>query len=382
MLCSAYTLCTTKILPMIYAALGFGILITVHEFGHYIFAKIFNVHTPIFSIGFGPSLIKRKIGTTEFRLSLIPLGGYCMIDGGSEAEMDLPGEDITRPADEDTFTDKAYWKKFLIMFGGIMLNIIFSYVAFTAINVGTKQISIVRPQIATVTKSSAAEAYNLCTGDIINAYSLPANKEAKTFGNEENSQTATQQFIMDIMQNPGKEILLEISRNGENSTKRLVIEETQKDTGSLGIRLKLHKKPVEGKYKTNTLMQAIKTGIGITHSYIKQTVAMIASLFKRKTLGNVGGPVELFAQSFRAAKNNLYSLIQLLGVISISLAITNLIPFGPLDGSQILLVTIEAIIRRPLPERLKMGIALVGWITIMLLIVVLAYRDVLRIFGL
>src|SRR5579862_8339355 len=109
------------------ALIAVGFLIGFHELGHYLFCKLFNIHTPSFSIGFGPKLISKQIGDTQFSLSAIPLGGYVEIAGA--AEVGQGDQSHALSTDERSFAHKPYYQKMLVMFGGIMFNLIFAYTA-------------------------------------------------------------------------------------------------------------------------------------------------------------------------------------------------------------------------------------------------------------
>ena len=107
--------------------LGFGFLVGFHELGHFLFCKLFGVKTPSFSIGFGPQLLKKKIGDTVFTLSAIPFGGYVEIAGSEE-----PGQGEQKESKSlapDSFAVKPYYQKMLIIAGGILFNLIFAYAA-------------------------------------------------------------------------------------------------------------------------------------------------------------------------------------------------------------------------------------------------------------
>ena len=111
------------------AILGIGFLIVFHEFGHFLFAKLFNVLVPSFSIGFGPRIIEKKIGETTFAISAIPLGGYVEVAGNPEVGQGEQKE--AHISGDRSFNSKPYWQKLLIMAAGILFNIFFAYAALT-----------------------------------------------------------------------------------------------------------------------------------------------------------------------------------------------------------------------------------------------------------
>jgi regulator of sigma E protease len=123
----------TKLLPLFYALVGFGLLITIHEVGHFLFCKLFKIHTPTFSIGMGTTLYQRQLGKTNFRLALIPIGGYVEIAGMAEVGQ---GEQAHAEASgPGSFRSKPYWQRFLVLIGGILFNLIFAYGVFSSLYV-------------------------------------------------------------------------------------------------------------------------------------------------------------------------------------------------------------------------------------------------------
>src|SRR5271170_7782292 len=153
----------TNIIFIFPALIGVGFLIGFHELGHFLFCKLFNIHTPSFSIGFGPKLISTRIGDTDFSLSAIPLGGYVEIAGA--AEVGQGEQEHAYSSDERSFARKPYYQKMLVMFGGIMFNLIFAYTAF--IFLCSFGLPATVPTIGTVQADSAAARAGLQSGDTI-----------------------------------------------------------------------------------------------------------------------------------------------------------------------------------------------------------------------
>ena len=102
---------TSKILPLVFSIIGFGLLVVVHEFGHFLFCKLFNIYTPTFSVGFGKPLIEKKIGTTNFRISRLPFGGYVEIAGLQEVGQG--DQQFAKASGSISFAEKPFWQKFL-----------------------------------------------------------------------------------------------------------------------------------------------------------------------------------------------------------------------------------------------------------------------------
>lgn len=375
MLALAHSLLFTKLLPLVWAGLGFGLLITVHEFGHFLFCKLFGIGTPAFSIGFGPVLFSTRWWDCDFRLSLIPLGGYCAVEGMGEVEVvEIKGTKKTSKS--SSFETKPYWQKFLVIMGGILFNIMFAYAAFTAIHIGSRPLLKTELKITQVVKDSAAAQFGLEKDHIITGY------DAVTFSTKaQEIQPQMQAFLRSIAARPAEPITLHMhAPDCEPYTKEVVLG-TKGKSGSLGIGIDLQGTPIPGQFEHDTFVSALRKGITMTHQWIAQTASGLVGMFKRRTLQGVGGPVAMFSQTFKMAKTGIRSFLTFLGIISISLAVINVLPLGALDGGQLLFITIEAIIRRPLPMKLKEAIIIASWLFFLGLVIFLSYHDIRRLIG-
>lgn len=341
--------------------LGMGFLIGFHEFGHFLFAKAFGIRTPSFSIGFGPQLISKKIGDTDFSLSAIPFGGYVEIAGAAEVGQGEQKEAHAR--DEGSFAVKPYYQKLLVMLGGILFNLAFAYFAMILLCItGIPQTPLIqKPIISVVADGSPAQMYGLETGDRIIAVNTT----------DVNDSVPLLQSL--IQPNPLKEVSLTIERNGEKREKTITLGEqviNGKSLGMMGVEFDISETPAV------SFGQAIANGITMTNTWIKNTIAGFFTLHKNH--GSLAGPVMIVAMTTKAAAAGWKILILLLAIISINLAVLNLIPLPILDGGQILFYTIEALIRRPLPDKIREYIHLGTWIMFIILFVYLSAKDIYR----
>jgi regulator of sigma E protease len=361
---------STKLLPLMYAIIGFGALIAIHEFGHFIFCKIFGIHTPTFSIGFGPEIYRKQIGKTNFRLAAIPLGGYVEIAGLAETgQGEQAHAELTGP---ESFESKPYWQKMCVIGGGIMFNLLFAYLVFCLLfMVGTSEKPSV--MVAGIVKESAADKGGLKPGDAI----MQINNDKLIDEQGKLIQKAHEVLLQHIRSNPNKEITLIIERKNETLTLPLLLgsrTESGQTIGSLGAELRttIQRLP---------FFQAIATGIAETNKWIGLIVSGIKRLITQHSLQDAGGPVMIMSMSFGAAQQGLMALLTFLALISINLALLNLIPLGALDGGQMLFITIEAIIGRKMPIGLRNGINIASWLLFIFLAVYLTYKDVTVLFG-
>jgi len=348
--------------------LGITLLIFIHECGHFIMCKIFGVRTPSFSIGFGPKLISKKIGGTEFTISAIPFGGYVEIAGSAEVGQGEQKEAFAR--DEGSFAVRPFYQKFLIMSGGILFNLIFAYLVMVYVFAcGLPKSEFLYPlntipKIETIELGSPAAKAGLKTGDIILSV------------NETVLHNDTEKLLGILRDNGGKTISLLIERNSEQRLMEATLETKSafgKTAGYLGTSFTMVSAA------GIPFMQAIKRGIELTNRYIVATVYMFKYIFAKRDMSNVGGPVMIIKATAQGASKGLKVFLLFLAIISINLAILNLIPLPIFDGGQILMYGIEAIIGRSLPDKARIAINLASWGLIMFLFIYITIKDIWRI---
>lgn len=340
---------------------GIGFIIGFHEFGHFIFCKLFNIEVPSFSIGFGPRLITKKIGETDFSISAIPLGGYVEIGGASEEQ---------GPLTERSFTGKPWYQKMLVMIGGISFNIIFAYITLSILfMLGMPKSPIVYPlnattTIAAVSPESPAAKAGIVPGDIL----INANDEPVT---------QSQLFIQQVRAHPKTAFSLTLLRiNGLQETLHVTTNQQElygKPTGTLGLMFDM--KPLD----PLSFFAALQHGAAMTNSMIKNTFYAYKNIILKKDVSQVGGPIMIISETMTGASKGIKILLLFLSFISITLAILNLIPLPILDGGQMLFYTIEALIGRPIPFNVRWYIHVSTWIAFMVLTVYLSIKDIAHI---
>ncbi|HML19138.1 MAG TPA: site-2 protease family protein [Candidatus Dependentiae bacterium] len=348
--------------------LGITLLIFIHECGHFIMCKIFGVRTPSFSIGFGPKLISKKIGQTEFSISAIPFGGYVEIAGSAEVGQGEQKEAFAQ--DEGSFAVRPFYQKFLIMSGGILFNLLFAYLVMVCVFAcGLPKSEFLYPlnaipKVETIENGSPADKAGLKTGDlIIAANETPLNND-------------TEKLLGILRDNGGKTISFLIERNGEQTLFNVPLETKSafgKNIGYLGTSFAMV--TVQG----IPFIKAIQRGIELTNRYIVATVYMFKYIFAKRDMSNVGGPVMIIKATAQGASKGLKVFLLFLAIISINLAILNLIPLPIFDGGQIMIYGIEAIIGKSLPDKARLAINLTSWGLIMFLFIYVTIKDIWRI---
>jgi regulator of sigma E protease len=343
----------------IFAGIG-GIsgLIFFHELGHFLFCKLFKIHTPSFSIGFGPEIFSRMIGKTRFILAAIPLGGYVEIAGMAE-EPTSETTELTAPDKTYTFEEKPFYQKLLVMLGGILFNLLFSYTIFSMVHFfGAPATSLLYaetaiPVISTIVAESPAEKLGLQKGDIITAINAKEiDNIATSFRNYIPTNHTPTTFT--------------IKRNEEVIEITLEPSETPTRLGVIFAQAQQPPLP---------LLQAIKKGITTTNRWITNTVLGFIHIFKNRDFSSAGGPIKIVSMIAQSASDGLFAYLLFLAIISVNLAIFNLFPAPILDGGQILICTIETIIGKRLPMKTKEYLFLGTWLLFLALIVYLSFQD-------
>jgi len=365
--------CTTKLIPFIYALIGFGLLIAIHEFGHFIFCKIFKIHTPTFSIGMGPTLFQKQIGKTLFKLAAIPLGGYVEIAGMDEVGQG--DQNHAKDSGPHSFCNKSYWQKVLVLLGGIIFNLCFAYLTFSILLMaGMPQVKEMCIKIDSIKKGSIAEQFDLRSEDLI----LSINKH-KFSTTPSNLLKELQNKFFPVIQNlPNKSFSLSISRQGTIIHKEFSIKNKSDYDGTIGVSIFPH--PTKTAQVKLSPLQALYEGFYITKQNIVLIIQSLKRFVSQRSLRGAGGPIMILSQSSKMARKGVKALFQFLAFISINLAVINLLPIGALDGGQLLFETIEVVIRRKIPNLIRLSINIASWIFILSLILLLSYNDILSMF--
>ena len=334
--------------------LGITSIIVFHEFGHFIFCKLFKVYTPTFSIGIGKKLYTKMIGDTEFCLSAGPLGGYVEI--ATEATHGKKG-----------FNSINYLQKFLIMLGGIGFNMLFAYIVFSILFfVGMPDSAFMpyentNPTVIVVTDTSINNN-TLMPGDIITSMNdHDINNKAEIM----------KEIINKAITDNETEIRTIIKRNNQEEHIKLYINHDKKPL-TLEQRIEVsfeRKAPL-------ALMTSISNGITLTHFYIGAIFESMKGLFSAKNAQSLAGPIMTLASSTKIAQKGFKSLLIFLAIISINLGIMNLLPLPIFDGGQFVIFTIETILGREMSDSIKEKIGMFSWFLILGLMVIFSIKDV------
>jgi len=388
---------------VIVAIVGLGFLILAHEFGHFIVAKATGMRVEEFSLGFGRYLFSRRIGETIYGISALPLGGYVRVTGMHREEFearveeareeerrlsgDLVGdeewENKHRPQDPEdrlagkralsaaeiaaTPLERRYYShpflhKLAFIIAGVAMNVIVAFLLIFIVGLtqGESVTSTVISEVGTGTPAAAAGVQ-------------PGDKIVSVDG------TATdtwEEVRTQILLNPGETVIVEVERDGAVVELTAVLEEQEGGTGYLGVQPTFEQKDLG-------VIGALGYAARTTGSLVTLIFKGIGMMFTgdAPVTGSQGlaGPIGIIQLSSEAVEGGYY--LMLLALISINLAILNMLPVLPLDGGHVLFSIIERIRGRSISLRAFERISMVGFVLFMLLFIVATSNDIGRIFG-
>jgi regulator of sigma E protease len=345
-----------------------GLLIFVHEFGHFLFAKLFGVRVERFSLGFGPKLLGKRWGETEYLISAFPLGGYVKMFGEQR-----DNDDAASPEAHRSFSHKPVWQRFLIVFAGPFFNLLFAVFLFFLIFAvaGLPQLEQTT-EIGQVQPDLPAAAIGLEPGDVILGM--------------DGRQIERWEEISEVLQRYGGDPVQVTVRRGEEVltfTAKPVSQETKNIFGEVvGARWLLGiSRPEKIYYEEVSFFRAMEAALAQTWGFIYLTVMGIIKILQRVVPATeLGGPILIAQMTGQQMEAGWLNLIHFLGLLSVNLGILNLLPIPILDGGHLVFFTMEAIKRKPLALRTQEMWQQLGLMLLAALMIFVFYNDLVRIF--
>ena len=361
------------------AFLALCFLVFFHELGHFCAAKLFGVRVEVFSIGFGQKILKKTFGNTEYALSLIPLGGYVKLKGQNDLDPRM------RDDAPDSYTSKSALAKIIILCAGAAFNFLLAFILYLV--VAFSGIKVLLPVIGTIQQGSPAQNAQLLPGDeILQINTIPikswedlsqtisAYNLAKSDSNPESTQSSlSQQPALHFHIKRGESILIipitpimQTTHNvfGETIQKPMIGINAKGDVGIAHLSMK------------ETFVWALDEVIKSTKLIYQSVQKLVLGVIPIEQIGGVVGIVDVMAN---IAPSGFIAFLLLVALISVNLGVINLLPIPALDGGQILFVLYEAIMRKPLNERIMYGLSLLGWGLLLTLMALGIYNDIMRI---
>lgn len=341
-----------------------ALLIVVHELGHFGAARLQGIHVNKFSIGFGPVIAKYQGKETEYALRAIPLGGYVAFpDDDPDSNIPLDDPNLLR--------NRPLFDRAIVISAGVIANLIFAYLLLVGqvATVGVQDVNyqqgVLIPEILAQVESPAQKA-GLKNGDIVLAVDnqiLPAQEEAIDI------------LRSRIQQSPHQPLNFTVKREEETLFISITPSLGENGQGKIGVMLAPNGEII--KRSPHNIIETFTVAAQQFERYTTLTVQGFAQLITnfQQSASQVAGPVAIVAVGAELAKNDLGNLFQFGALISINLAIINILPLPALDGGQLAFLAVEGLTGKPLPNKLQEGIMQTGLVLLLGLGVFLILRD-------
>lgn len=375
-------------MTVVYAIIVLGILIFVHELGHFLVAKLMGVSVEKFSLGFGPKLFGKKIGETEYLLSAFPLGGYVkmfgeggFIEGGEadprpedeNAPTDVTSEPVLRELTDDekarSFAHKTVLARIAIVMAGPVFNLVFAWFIFIVLCM--MGVPTVTAKIGEALKDKPAAKAGMQKNDVITAINnMPISRWDQIAGSV--SASKGQPLIVTIKRDT-RDISLSITPEPRIS-KNLFGEKV--NGYAIGV-------ASAGEVITEYFnpFQAVIKGTEQTWKVIDLTFMSLVKMVQRVVpMDSVGGPIMIAKMAGEQASAGIAPFLAFMALLSVNLGVLNLLPVPVLDGGHLLFYFMELIFRRPVPQKIREYAQQIGMVLLLGLMVLAFYNDIIRYF--
>jgi len=358
-----------------------GVLIFVHELGHFLVAKILGVKVLKFSLGFPPALVMRKWGETEYILSWIPLGGYVKLLGEEpDSEEEIPPEELPR-----AFTTRPLWHRIAVVAAGPVFNylsaILLVCAGYMLVSAGYIEGQLVPVselgQVAGEREQVSSEIGKVFEGTPAMKAGLKAGDKIVAIDSQPISRWNDMRAM--IEKSPGQQLTITVERDGAklDVTVTPAMSEDKNASGEPVGRIGVT--PPNKFLKlglTESLFEGLRFSAYLTKIVVQTLVKLVTGEMSPKALG---GPITIVQASGESLKAGVFNFLLLMAYISINLAIINILPVPILDGGHLMFFIVEAIIRRPVTGRIREIATQIGVLFLVFLFVMVFYNDISRI---
>ena len=347
---------------IIIAFVVLSILILVHEFGHFLAAKLSGIWVEEFGLGYPPRIRAKRIGKTDYSINALPIGGFVKLHG------ETTGEEVSVPS--ESFVNKPPLVRIFVAVAGVFMNLVLAVFSFSVIfwfvGVITEEIRIVE-----IAPNSPAEEAKIKPDDLV-----------KEIAGEKPQNMAD--FMTVVNSNLGKEIELVLDRGGKEISILITPrEDPPEDQGALGVVVEptnikqffppLWKRPFVYTYlgfqRTINMTKAVGYGL----------IGVLSKSLSGEVPKGVAGPLGIGGIIAEFSKQGILPLIELTGIISINLALLNILPFPPLDGSRVVFVILESVIGKGNVAKIEEKSYTVGMAILLILVVLITISEIPKI---
>ncbi len=366
-----FALLNVNISDILYFIFVLGIVIFVHELGHFLLARKVGIKVEKFSLGMGPKIFGFRKGDTEYILSSLPVGGYVKMSGENLEEEETETEkqkEIPLEESKQKFYNKTVLQRAMVVSAGPLMNIFLAILIFTFVfMIGVPLIS---NKVGDIIKNSPAESASILPGDRIVAID---DTEVELWDD----------ITKIIHANPGKTLKLTIERGNEKISKTIVprnekiinIFNEEVEIGIIGISIGDKPDYIIKKYNP---FQSFSFALKQVYNITKNTFIGLAMMLRRKIEADVAGPIGIFQLTSEQARAGFRNLWTFIAVLSINLGIMNLLPFPVLDGGHLFFLLIEKIKGSPIKIKYREIAQQIGALILIILVIVITYKDIIR----
>ena len=342
---------------IIIAILGFGLIIFVHELGHFLSARAFGVTVNEFSIGMGPKIFSKKTKKgTVCALRLFPIGGFVSMAGEDE-ESDDP----------DSFEKKSKLARFIILFSGAFMNLVLGFIIMFICVVSSDKLYSNKIESFLVVDGNGEiveEFQGLMAGDRITAV------DGKHVG-------VRYDYLFTSMRLDGKPVSVTVDRGGKKQVIENFVFPTETSDGITFANPSFFVPAPKEKNVLNCLTETF----GQTTASVEMVIYSLIDLVSGKySVEAVSGPVGVVSEIGESAKYGAGSVLFLLALIAINIGAFNLLPFPALDGGRIFFIAVEAVIRRPVSKKIETAINLSGLAILLTFMIFITAKDIISLF--
>jgi len=335
--------------------LGILILIVGHEFGHFISAKLLKMKVEEFGVGLPPKIFGKKKGDTLYSINALPLGGFVRIYGESEPQAE----------DNEAFLNKPFWQKTIVVLSGIVMNFVLAWIFFSLV------LMIGMPNhlmVSQVIQNSPAYEAGIKSGDVI---------QKITIGNVTLTDPIDPEAFVNLVKNsPEKNVSLEITRKNEKLSIELKKKEVySSESGYLGIAVAQIGTTQENFFAA--LWHGMQESVDLVILMFQTLIALLIGIFHHQNaLSGLSGPLGIVAFASQSSFLGVSYLFQILGLVSINLAVINILPIPAFDGGRFLFFLIEKIKGKKISFKIQNAMIGVSFVLLLILMVFVTLQDI------
>lgn len=341
----------------LYFALVLGVIVLIHEIGHLVTAKLFNVYCKEFAVGMGPKIFSKKFKETEYSIRALPLGGFVAMAGEEGVDDNVPFE--------RSILGIAPWKRMIVMLAGIFMNFVLAFVLFVGIYAYQGYaVEAPKPIIAGTMADSPADKAGFMANDLIKKITfsdgttvIPSDfYEIITYIQ---MYTDTTEFVVD---RNGTEVTISVTPEFIEAENRYYLGITMPSATRVDI----------------NILGALKYGALEVGNTVESMVFTLTRLIRGIGLNAISGPIGIYQVTATQASYGLINILYLMGLLSINVAIFNLLPLPILDGGRVVLTLYELVFKKPMSKKVEQILMVISIGLLLLLMAFVTLQDILR----